>query len=57
MNELIKLKNMSRQKLDPAIIKQGLKNLCKTASGEHYAFTEMDLSNRDITTIVGVEKY
>lgn len=51
------LKRMSQEPLSEEVLKVGLSNIGKTASGDGYAFLTLKLNDCGIFTIRGVEKY
>lgn len=40
-----------------SIIQSGLKTFCKVANRPHFDFTELDLMDREIYTLNGIERY
>lgn len=52
-----KLKEMSKEPLDDEIFKRGLSCLGKTFNNARHAYLNLNISNNNIVSIVGVEKY
>jgi hypothetical protein len=52
-----KLKVASKQEVDPDLFKEGLSCLGKTTNGSNHAYLTLNISQRDLSSIVGIARF